>query len=340
MRIEEISSKKNWENFIKNYSPESIFQSWNWGEVIIRINKKKGIENRLWRFGLYEKNNLVGIAQVEKVVAKRGTFLHIRHGPIFIKWKANQTLFLIDYLKKLAKLEKASFIRLSPLLVKTNKITDFFRNIGCRDAPIHSLDGELCWILDLDKSEPLLLSEMRKTTRYMIRKAEKLGVRIIKSKDKKDIKDFLELYHITAKRHHFIEHVGIAEEFDVFLKDDQILLFKGYYKQNLISAALMLYYNHQSIYHHSASLEQKIPVSYLLQWEAIKEAKSRKKKLHNFWGIAPQEKPRHPWAGLTLFKKGFGGRTLEYIHAQDLPISYRYVKTYLIETFRKYWKGY
>jgi lipid II:glycine glycyltransferase (peptidoglycan interpeptide bridge formation enzyme) len=107
-----------------------------------------------------------------------------------------------------------------------------------------------------------------------------------------------------------------------------------------LSAALIIFYNYQAIYHHSASIEQKIPVNYLLQWEIIKEAKKRGKKIYNMWGICPEDKRRHPWKGLTLFKKGFGGRIVEYLHAQDYPLSSFYCTTYIIECLRKYIKGY
>ena len=63
----------------------------------------------------------------------------------------------------------------------------------------------------------------------------------------------------------------------------------------------------------------------MLQWEIIKEAKRRGCKLYDFWGyIDPKASPKHPWAGPTLFKMGFGGRAYEYVKTQDLPLSKKY----------------
>src|SRR3989344_5682679 len=98
MKIKEVTDKKIWEKFISDYSPVSLFQSWNWGEAIRKLqiiplqrDPANGGTNYklqiLWRLGVYDDNNLVGIAQVVKVIAKRGTFLHIRHGPILREWK-------------------------------------------------------------------------------------------------------------------------------------------------------------------------------------------------------------------------------------------------------------
>jgi peptidoglycan pentaglycine glycine transferase (the first glycine) len=339
MKLEEIKNKKIWEKFISDYSPQSLFQSWNWGEVI-RDQSANHPEQKLWRFGFYVKGNLTGIAQVEKVSAKRGDFLHIRHGPIFSSWKKVPFGNFIEMIKKSAGRESAGFIRISPLIGNSEENIKLLRQIGFRDAPIHALDGELCWVLDLGPAEEDLMAQMRKTTRYLIRQAQKLGVKIIKSRNPADLKDFHALYEKTARRHSFVQHKGIEEEFRKFLKDDQVILMKGYYQNKLLSEAIILFYNNQAIYHHSASIEQKIPVNYLLQWEVIREAKKRGMELYNFWGIAPEGKARHPWLGHTMFKKGFGGRKTEYLHAQDLPLSWSYGKTYLIEWARRIKKGY
>ncbi len=107
-----------------------------------------------------------------------------------------------------------------------------------------------------------------------------------------------------------------------------------------IAAAIILFFGGFAIYHHGASISTKIPGSYLLQWIAIKEAKKRGKKLYNFWGIAPSDKPNHPWRGISLFKQGFGGREVSFGHAQDLPISPFYAISYTIESARKLSRGY
>ncbi|MBI5452776.1 peptidoglycan bridge formation glycyltransferase FemA/FemB family protein [Candidatus Gottesmanbacteria bacterium] len=348
MEIREITDKYIWEKFISESSPQSLFQSWNWGETIkkfqisilrLRSGQELKMKN-LWRLGLYEKGKLIGIAQVQKVVARRGTFLHIRHGPIFKVWTKKYLNFLLDFLRQLSREQKVSFIRISPLIENSDKNKAFFQNLGFIDAPIHRMDGEYCWVLDIDRDESTILSGMRKTTRYLIRQAQKMNVEIVKSKNSKDLDEFITLYEHTAARHHFVKHKGIIEEFNRLMDDNQILLFKGYYQKKLLAGALIVFYNHQAIYHHSASEEGKIPVNYLLQWEAVKEAKKRGKTLYNFWGIAPEGNNRHPWRGLTLFKKGFGGRMIEYLHAKDLPLSTSYCATYLVEWFRKVLKGY
>lgn len=282
MKIQEINDKNLWEQFISAHSPQSLFQSWNWGEVTRIQNLELGIKN-LWRLGLFSDEKLIGIAQVVKITAKRGIFACEARSYIFRLERKIFTFFL-DYLKTLAKDQKALFIRISPLIDNSAENQSLVKSLGFQDAPIHAMDGEYCWVLDLDEPEEQLLAGMRKTTRYLIKQAQKIGVVIKQSKNTADLAQFLKLYSQTADRHNFVPHKGIREEFSQLLKDNQICLFQGYYQSKLLCAALIVFYNHQAIYHHSASVEQRIPVNYLLQWEVIKEAKRRGKSVYNFWG--------------------------------------------------------
>jgi len=181
---------------------------------------------------------------------------------------------------------------------------------------------------------------MRKTTRYEVRKAEKLGVTVEMTKDVKRLKDFYSLYEETSRRQGFVVHTSITEEFDVFAKEDKSLLFFGSYEKKVLAGAIIVFYGGQAIYHHRASITSKIPGSYAVQRKSIIEAKKRGIKLYNFYGIAPEDKPNHPWRGITLFKKGFGGHEINYIHAHDLPLSPMYFVPKTIETIRTKMRGY
>jgi peptidoglycan pentaglycine glycine transferase (the first glycine) len=199
------------------------------------------------------------------------------------------------------------------------------------------MDSELCWVLDLNIASEELLRNMRKTTRYSIRQAEKVGVLVEKSVD---IDKFVQLYEETMKRQGFVGHKGIREEYEVFHKNDMCDLFLAEYQGKTMAGALIIYFGQQAIYHHGASIASKIPASYILQWQVILEAKKRSLQIYNFWGIAPSNKPNHPWQGITLFKKGFGGREIEFIHAQDLSLSPFYKISYSIELIRRLSRGY
>jgi lipid II:glycine glycyltransferase (peptidoglycan interpeptide bridge formation enzyme) len=214
---------------------------------------------------------------------------------------------------------------------------------------------EITWELGINIPEQELLANMRKTTRYLIRQAEKNpDIEIIQSQNIEDLKLFWPVYRETAKRHNFVVFSKryLQDEFEIFSKDGQVSLFLGKYRGQVVSAAIFVFWQEMCFYHHSGSLSKynKIPVSYLLQWRAISEAKRRGCKIYNFWGIDPVKKTikdldkkniletldkRHPWYGLSMFKIGFGGCIKEYIKTQDLVISPQYWVNYVIEFLRK-----
>jgi len=194
---------------------------------------------------------------------------------------------------------------------------------------------------------------MRKTTRYLIRQALKnKEIEILKSERIEDLEEFNKIYQETAKRHRFVPFSFdyLKNEFSAFKDDKQILILLGKYRGEIVSGGIFIFWQKIGFYHHGASLQKypKIPTSYLMIWEAIREAKSRGCQKFNFWGIAPVSsniEPRtsgfwkHPWAGLTLFKMGFGGERKEYVKTQDFPISNKYWFCYLIERIRRKKRG-
>jgi len=370
MKVREINNKDIWENFILDCDEKTFLSSWNWGE----FNKMMG--NKIWRLGIFENNELFSVASVIKIAAKRGTFLFLPHGPVTkyeIGSMRHEVLkVLLEELKKIAQEEKASLIRISPIWERNEENIKVFKDLGFRDASIH-MHPELTWELDITLPEDELLMNMRKTTRYLIRQAQKNKDIEISQSQKidynpptsseapfrrvaggleshpalggwaPDIEKFNDLYQETVDRHHFIPFSleYLKNEFSAFNVDNKISIFFGKYKNEIISAGMFIFWQGIGFYHQGASSFKysKIPVSYLLQWEAIKEAKNRGCKIYNFWGIAPTDSPRHPWAGLTLFKMGFGGYKKEYVKTQDLPLSLKYWLTYIFEKLRKQKRG-
>ncbi|MDD4624974.1 MAG: peptidoglycan bridge formation glycyltransferase FemA/FemB family protein [Candidatus Pacebacteria bacterium] len=362
MEIKEITDKSQWENFLAGCEEKTFLQSFNWGE----FNKSLG--DKICRLGIFENNKMVAAAQTIKISARRGKFLFLPHGPTIIQnakiknqndnsclpdrqVKSKILEILVKELKNIAKKEGCSFIRIAPIWQKNAENEKFFDGLGFRDAPIH-MHPEFTWELNLKKTEEDLLAQMRKTTRYLIRQAEKDNdIEISQSKEIKDLEKFEPIFRKTAKRQSFVPFSSayLRKEMESFLADDKILFFFGKYKGEIVSAAMIIFWSGKAFYHQSGSSHSKAPVSYLLQWEAIKEAKRRGCGSYNFWGIAPFKKitgrngsiktairdKNHPWYGLSLFKIGFGGETKEYVKTKDLPLSVFYWPTFIFEVLRK-----
>lgn len=300
-------------NMMPEESPNSFLQTDAWEEF-----------NQAMGFATYRVQGVLAI----KTTARRGTFLLVPHVPWFSKE-------LCDELVRLARRERCVWIRACPLMADTPEHRWLFSDLGFRIAPSQS-HPKLSWVLDITPSEDELLKNMRKTTRYSIRKAEQ-DVEVMISDRSEDIDTFWNLHLVTVQRHHFMpfskEYIG--NEFEAFAKRDAARWFFGKANGIVTSAAMIVFTEDAGFYHHGASRAEHPTASYLVQWRAIQEAKRRGCRWYNFWGIAPEDQPHHPWAGLTQFKKGFGGHAEAYVPAQDLVISPRYWFGYVLEAARR-----
>ncbi len=337
--IREITDYAEWTEFLDSAGSPSFLQAWEWGELNLK-HSKYGI----LRLGLYDaQNNLSATAQVLKIKAKRGSFLFVPHGPTFIDIERFEKPLeeLRDYLKKIAQEEGYDFIRLSPVLDYQEERVECYLKLGFRKAPIY-MHAERIWVLPLESSEEQLLADMRKTTRYLIRRAPKDGVQIERRTDEKAIEDFWMLYDETAQRESFtpFSKAFVDSEFQEFFKTGNAEYFFGKVQGEYLAGALVVYTKSTAFYHQGASRHSKYPVPYALQWEAIKRAKERGCTLYNFWGILQEGRTPKAWAGLTLFKKGFGGKQIDYIPTQDYVVNpLKYAVSWLFETYLQWKRG-
>lgn len=342
MEIKEIKNKEEWEDFLQKCMEKTFLQSWNWGEF------QKSLGNNIWRFGIFESNQLISVALIIKHTAKRGSFLLVPHGPV-VKQQATrdkrQVLeTLLSKLKELAKVEGVDFIRISPILERVKENEKLFKDLGFRLRALHT-HPESSWKLNIEPSEQELLEDMRKTTRYLTKQAENdENLEVFRSFDIKDVEVFDEMHLQVVKNQKFVPFSleYFKKEFSAFISDDQIALFFAKYNGKIIASSYGIFWSNMAFYHHAALMPEykKIPAAYLLQWVAIKEAKKRKCKIYDFWGYKdPLKNPKHPYSGPTLFKMGFGGYKDEYVKTQDFIISQKYWLNYIIETIRKFKRG-
>ncbi len=324
---------------------KSFLQSWNWGEFWQKMGHK------IWRLGILDnEGSPTSFILAVKVRARRGTFLLVQHAPIF-NFQFSIFKNLTEELKRIAREENCDFIRMAPLLERNKENKKLFKDLGFRESPMHASAYEATWKLDITPSEEELLANMRKTTRYLIRQAEKnpdieieKSPAFAKATAGKEVEAYQKLNREVAQRQKFAPFSAdfIKNEFEVFSGDNQAMWFFGKYKGEVAAGALVIFWSGIGFYHQAASLSKyaKFSIPYLLQWEAIKEAKKRGCKLYDFWGyVDPKASPKHPWAGPTLFKMGFGGRAYEYIKTQDLPLSKKYWLIYIFEKLRKIRRG-
>ncbi len=342
MQIKEVIDKDLWNNCLVTFPYTTLFLSWAWTEY------EKLIGSKFETWGIFDdaaqEEHLVGILPINIVRAKRGKYLHLRHAPL-IDWENKGVVqTVVKFLKDKAKKEKVDFIRISPLLKNTLDNQLNLQRLGFRKALTHARDAELTVIIDLKKSTDQILAEMRKNTRNLIHKAEKIGVTVANTNIPESFEEFEKVYQDTVQRQKWTAYAPahIKKEFEIFAKEGKAYMFTARYNNETISAAIFIVQQNQVIYHHSGSLTKyrDIPAAYLLHWEAIKYFKNLGLEIYNFWGVSPQENRKHPWHGLSLFKRGFTHTELEFLHAHDLIITPLAHLTRVYEYMEAWGRGY
>ena len=149
---------------------------------------------------------------------------------------------------------------------------------------------------------------MKQKTRYNIHLAEKKQLKIFISREKKHVQRFCELVKITAQRDKISVHLeNYYKKMIEKIPENILKLYCAEYKGKIIAANLVVFFGNTAIYLHGASANEcrNTMAPYLLQWQAILDAKNSGYKYYDFGGI----KMSDGWEGITKFKLGFSQNT-------------------------------
>jgi lipid II:glycine glycyltransferase (peptidoglycan interpeptide bridge formation enzyme) len=337
MEIKVIDDKQ-WKGFVEQLNLNTFLHSLGW------VDFNRQFEHKTWQLGLFEDGKLSSVAFVFKIQAKRGTFLLCPHGPQLKHYNLSELAHWFIYIKQIALEEGCSFIRVAPILEDTTEHNQLFTDLGFRAAPIH-VHAEHTTLLDLTPSLPDIVMKMRKTTRQMVNKGEKMiaagEIEIVEYTSITD--ELYEVYRSTAERGGFVpfSQVYLQQEYDSFKKKEQCNILAIKHEGRVLSWGLWILAGKRAFYHQGANiLDKKIPASYISHYQGIKWAKEQGAISYDFWGVGPKDDPKHPWANISMFKRGFGGDDVSLVHAQDYPITWKYWITWAFETYRAKKRGF
>jgi lipid II:glycine glycyltransferase (peptidoglycan interpeptide bridge formation enzyme) len=300
-----------------------FLQSWNWGEIMAR----EGAE--VLRIGVRHLGNILAAATLVKkflpLFGLKKFYWYVPRGPIGDK---EALAFLFAGIKK--KYPAAVFLRFEPeaaIMPNVPIVADGNLSSARRTRdynPAKTL------ILDLKKDETKLLDEMSQKTRYNIRLAEKKGVEI-RFGSAADWPEFRRLLRLTGARDGFRLHgekhyqslIADSVKADSAENNDGIKLFFARYQGKNIAVGLFSFWGGRGSYLHGASDNEyrNVMAPHLLQWAAIKAARASGCTAYDFCGIDEKK-----WPGVTRFKRGFGGKVLEFPGTFDFifrPFDYR-----------------
>jgi lipid II:glycine glycyltransferase (peptidoglycan interpeptide bridge formation enzyme) len=243
----------------------------------------------------FEKENVF----IQKMPLPFGKcWLYINRGPII-------------NLDDLAKTENAVYARFEHPYQKSQN-HKFNKNL--HNAHAH-YQPEVTLMIDLKQSEDEILSQMKQKGRYNIKLAKKKGVKISESND---ASEFYKILKQTWQRDKFKGH---NKEYYQKMLDmlDEAKLYYAEYEGEIIAGIIVTFYKDTATYYYGASSNKhrNVMAPYLLQWHAIRRARSKGCKYYDLLGIAPEGAKNHPWQGVSAFKRKFGGKIIEYEHAKE-----------------------
>ena len=292
-------------------SHTNFLQSKQWYEV----NKSIGHKPIFLMFS--EKSYCLAIIKD----AKRGRFLEIPCGPILDYQNRNELELAMAEIYRYAKQNNCVFVRFRPNLEETPENRTLIESLPSLSAS-YFLHAENTIFVDLTQSEEDLLKNMRRQTRYEVRRSEKLNFNVEKSNTPEILREFHQIQAETAKRQGFIP--PRRKDLNAYAKafGSDLQIYRATLDGKPVAYGLVLTDALEGDYFEAASTElnYKFPGAYALQWHVMKDLKKQGKLRYNLWGIAPAGQKNHKFAGVTTFKSGFGGEKFDYLHAHDLPV--------------------
>lgn len=294
----------------KMKSMESIFQSKEWEEFKLATGYAKSywVEDIL----VLQKELPLGRTMLYSPMVSGEAATSIMGNELSIKG-------FIDQIRGIAARENSIFFRLELDLPHDTRPMILNTEFGFAKS-FEEMQPEHTLILDLTKSEGEILAQMKQKGRYNIKIADKNGIRIEKENS---IENFYHLYSETGRRHHisFRGKEYFVNLLDILTRSDYIAVYTAFLGNLPVASAIVVYSGSQAIYMFGASSDEhkNLMAPYLLHWQIIQESKQKGCEAYDFFGIAPDDNPRHPWAGVTRFKKQFGGEQYDILGSFDLP---------------------
>ena len=127
---------------------------------------------------------------------------------------------------------------------------------------------------------------------------------------------FYALMKETADRGKFGLHPKVYYKaiFESAKNDLNIVLFTASFKGLLLATHLVLFSGTVAYYPFGASTREhsNLLAPYALHWRAVLEGKRRGCRWYNFGAIEEGALVHEHWAGISIFKRKFGGEILEY----------------------------
>jgi peptidoglycan pentaglycine glycine transferase (the first glycine) len=319
------SKPEKWNQFIKQHPEAHILQTLEWAKLKASFG---------WT-PKFVQHDQIGAAILFKSLPLSLSVAYIPRGPI---GDGNWVQFWRE-VDDICRREHAVFLRVEPNIWRPVNEDLIQYQLPGFIATDQSIQPPRTILINLEASEDDILMRMKSKTRYNIRLA---GRKDIEIKSSSDVSAFHRMMLTTSERDEFGTHSReyYQKAFDLFSPKEACTLMMAEYEGQPLAGLMVFAHGDTAWYFYGASSNQernRMP-TYLLQWEAMRWAKSKGCKVYDMWGV-----PDHPepyleenflersdglW-GVYRFKRGFGGEVRRTIGAWDriyLPLFYNIYK--------------
>ncbi len=316
-----------WDQLVQaNPDGGHIYQSSEWSRV-----KTFGDWESL--FCVYEAAAYsVAFVLLRKPALMLGNIYYCSKGPgFFANLKANQDdtshfeEFLLDLHKFISKTDsKAILVKIEPELEEGE--LDLSK-LGLVKSKA-DLQFKATIIVDISEPEEEIINSFKQKTRYNIRLAERKGVVVEHRPLNDDGVDLMyELMQATQARAGFFlrQKIYFANYWQALYDAGMAQFLVATHEGDVLGGVVATLFGTKSYYKDGGSFETKrnLMAPYLLQWEAMKWAKSKGATVYDMVAVPPKselENEEHMQHGLYLFKRGFNEEVTEFVGCYDLPI--------------------
>lgn len=352
-----------WNRLVLSLPAPHVLQSWQWGQSKRRNGwqpiplawypvpgARGGIDYRLQTVPADSEASAAALVLARSLplpgFAARLKVFYVPKGPLLTDWgDLRLRAAVLNDLSALARRQGAIFIKIDPDVRLGTGVpgseedrpdslgSDVRADLRARGWRFS--DDQIQYrntvLIDLRPDEAELLAAMKQKTRYNVRLAGRRGVSV-RTARLDDLEMLYQMYVETSLRDGFAIR---DRDYYVSLWSDfiQCGLAEGLIaevEEQPVAGILVFRFDGQAWYLYGMSRDahrEKMP-NYLLQWEAMRRAKSFGCKSYDLWGAPDEFDPDDPMWGVYRFKDGLGGRVVRHIGAWDLPVRSTYYWLY------------
>lgn len=308
-----------WERFVSMNPASGFMQRLNWA----RFKSKMG---QIARIILVRADHeiIAGTLVYAGHDAKKPSIMVAPYGPV-LPWNddqlARQSLRLIlQSAEQISRELNIVSFRVEPRI--EHPVPNLLREFGagpCNLVPAETL------LLDLRASENEILAQMKAKCRYNISLSQRRGVQVreLALEQKSSLELLYSMLEEASDRDDF--YLEPRSFFETLLSefsgagDKMLRLYIAEHESDLLGALLLVVEGKRATYLYGGISNKKrsLMPGYALQWKAITDGKLAGCESYDFYGFDQFAVPHHAYARFSRFKRGFGGRAVRFIGAQD-----------------------